>query len=622
MSRESARRGFGAMELAWAGAAAVAIGATLVLAAPDTTLEDFFQPGTQPGMMIDPTLAENACSFCHGGYDSHTEPYFGWKSSMMGQAWRDPIFLAAFSIANQDAAFAGDLCLRCHTPNGWLNGRSVPTTGDDLLEEDFQGVTCSVCHRMADPVYVSGQSPEADWSILTDLAAVSEVPQDLHSAQYVIDPYDRRRGPFQLTDMFYHQWEQSPFHADSRMCATCHDVSNPLFERGPGGTYVLGPTDTRHSTGRRADMFPIERTYSEWAQSEFALGPIDMGGRFGGNKLEVSSCQDCHMPDASGYGARPTFGAEYRDDVPTHGFAGANSWGVRAARASVGEAVSGVTMPMVEASEARNLALMQAAADLHVSRPMGVFDPDTLLVRVVNQSGHKLPTGYPEGRRMWLNVRFYDASNALIAERGVYNPTTAAFDGTGTKVYQAKLGLDASMSALTGKPQGPGFHFALNNTWFFDNRIPPRGFTNAGFASVQAAPVAYTYQDGQYWDNTLYEIPAGAMRADVSLLHQTTTKEFIEFLRDTNTTDSRGIVAYEIWEALGKSAPVTMATVSVSLSACGADFDGSGEVDVLDFLDFIDAFGQGLPRADVNADGMVDVLDVLDFFDAFGVCLG
>ena len=620
MPNPSRRRAIAAPELLWAGGAIAAIGVTIAVAAPDTTLDDFFQPGTQPGMMIEPTLASEACQFCHGNYDAHTEPYFGWKSSMMGQAWRDPIFLAAFSIANQDAAFAGDLCLRCHTPNGWVNERSVPTTGEDLLQEDFQGVTCSICHRMADPVYVPGQSPDADWSILTDLAAVSEVPEDVHNAQYVIDPYDRRRGPFQLTDMFYHQWEKSPFHADSRMCASCHDVSNPLFERTPGGTYVLGPTNTPHSTGLRNDMFPIERTYSEWAQSAFAQGPIDMGGRFGGNKLEVSSCQDCHMPDASGYGARPALGAEYRDDVPTHGFAGANSWGVRAARASVGEEESGVTMPMVEASEARNLALMQAASDLHALKPMGLFDPATLLVRVVNQSGHKLPTGYPEGRRMWLNVRFYNAANTMIAERGIYNPATAAFDGAGTKVYQAKLGLDAAMATLTGKPQGPGFHFALNNTWFLDNRIPPRGFTNAGFASIQAAPVAYTYQDGQYWDNSLYEIPAGAVRAEVALLHQTTTKEFIEFLRDANTTDARGIVAYELWEALGKSAPVTMASTTIDLTLCNADFNADGSTDVLDFLDFFDAFGQELPASDVNADGLIDVLDVLDFFDAFGAC--
>lgn len=61
---------------------------------------------------------------------------------------------------------------------------------------------------------------------------------------------------------------------------------------------------------------------------------------------------------------------------------------------------------------------------------------------------------------------------------------------------------------------------------------------------------------------------------------------------------------------------------------CPGDFNNNGEVDVLDFLDFFDAFGQcdGQPapcpdesvNADFNGDTFVDVLDFLDFFDAFG----
>ena len=61
---------------------------------------------------------------------------------------------------------------------------------------------------------------------------------------------------------------------------------------------------------------------------------------------------------------------------------------------------------------------------------------------------------------------------------------------------------------------------------------------------------------------------------------------------------------------------------------CLADFNGDGEIDVLDFLDFLDAFGQceNQPapcptpdvNADLNADTIVDILDFLDFLDAFG----
>ena len=63
--------------------------------------------------------------------------------------------------------------------------------------------------------------------------------------------------------------------------------------------------------------------------------------------------------------------------------------------------------------------------------------------------------------------------------------------------------------------------------------------------------------------------------------------------------------------------------------SCPVDVNGDTEADVLDFLDFIDAFGacDGQPApcagasgvsADFNGDTSVDVLDFLDFIDAFG----
>ena len=41
----------------------------------------------------------------------------------------------------------------------------------------------------------------------------------------------------------------------------------------------------------------------------------------------------------------------------------------------------------------------------------------------------------------------------------------------------------------------------LNNVVVKDNRIPPRGFTNAAFEAFDGAPVGATYADGQYWDD-------------------------------------------------------------------------------------------------------------------------
>ena len=93
-----------------------------------TTLRDFDMPGTQPfesGILNPP----EACAACHGGYDETIEPFYNWQGSMMAQASLDLLFEANMAIANQDAPDSGDLCLRCHLPRGWLQGRSVPTDG-------------------------------------------------------------------------------------------------------------------------------------------------------------------------------------------------------------------------------------------------------------------------------------------------------------------------------------------------------------------------------------------------------------------------------------------------------------------------------------------------------------
>ena len=160
------------------------------------------------------------------------------------------------------------------------------------------------------------------------------------------------------------------------------------------------------------------------------------------------------------------------------------------------------------------------------------------------------------------------------------------------------------MSAATGIPEGPGFHFAVNNAWYKDNRIPPRGFTNAGFESVQAAPVGHTYEDGQYWDDTRFAIPAGATQAEVYVWYQLASREYIEFLRDENVTDNSGQVLYDAWVATGRSAPVEMDEVTIALDPAGgcnlADIaEPFGVLDLTDINTFIAGFTTQDPVADV-----------------------
>lgn len=606
-----------ARTLAWAGGVTGAAAfVTLTFAEPTqvpTTLEDFFLDGTQPETLNHPIVDATACATCHGLYDEVHEPWTNWTASMMGQAARDPLFHACLAIANQDAAFAGDLCIRCHTPGGWLAGNSTPTDGSALSGADMQGVSCNFCHRMVDPDYKPGVSPPADQGILTALGAI---PPNPHSGNFVVDPDDVRRGPFDMgPDFFYHEWAQSPFHQDSAMCATCHDVSNPVYTRQPDGSYTLNDLDTAHPSQSKYDMFPVERTYSEWAMSAFAVAPIDMGGRFGGNKLEVSTCQDCHMPDVTAQGCRfePP-----RDDMPLHSFNGGNNWVLAAIRNLYDDSETYLSEASVNQSIARAEEMLRNASDMELTH-----SGSDLIVRVINQSGHKLPTGYPEGRRMWVNVRFYDAADALILEHGAYDNATADLVTTDTKVYEGKLGMDAHAAGASGRPVGESFHFVLNNEWLKDNRIPPRGFTNAGFESVQAAPVGAAYADGQCWDDTAYAVPANAARAEVRTFYQTASKEYIEFLRDENTTNTAGQVLYEQWELLGKSPPVEMDFAELAFAPpCPADLNPPGNPDgVLNFFDvatFLGLYNAQDPAADFAAPfGTFNFFDIASFIAAY-----
>ncbi|MBD3169226.1 MAG: T9SS type A sorting domain-containing protein [candidate division Zixibacteria bacterium] len=93
--------------------------------------------------------------------------------------------------------------------------------------------------------------------------------------------------------------------------------------------------------------------------------------------------------------------------------------------------------------------------------------------------------------------------------------------------------------------------------------LPPRGFTNAAFDSVGSPPVAYTYNDGQYWDDTEYMIPGSAAMITATLYYQTTCKEYVEFLRDENVTNDWGDIMYNLWETNGRGAPEVMRSDTV-----------------------------------------------------------
>ena len=257
-----------------------------------------------------------------------------------------------------------------------------------------------------------------------------------------------------------------------------------------------------------------------------------------------------------------------RTDLALHDLTGGNTFMPKLVRAAY---PSEVNSAAIDSGISRARAMLKKAATLQVFEEL-----PNLRVRVTNETGHKLPSGYPEGRRVWINVRMYDAGWNLVAEYGAYDTASAELTTSDTKVYEAKLGMSADVQAASGKSNeadGSSFHFALNNVVVKDNRIPPRGFTNANFKSIQSPPVGTTYPDGQYWDETVFDLAPSTVWYEVNLYYQSVSKDYATFLRDNNTTNATGTNLYSGWLANGKCIPelmqrvVSPAPLSVELSA-------------------------------------------------------
>jgi hypothetical protein len=525
--------------------------ATGVLADPvvQTTLDDFLLPGSQPGESGN-LEHPSKCDNCHGGYDRAVEPAFNWRGSMMAQAARDPLFYACLAVANQDAPESGDLCIRCHSPAGWLEGRSSPTDGSALNNNDREGVQCDFCHKLVKPTEI-GVNPypgDGDYTLSTYpqdqsyLSSIELIPGWSANGMYVADANNAKRGPF-VDAVARHQMLYSPFHPEANLCGTCHDVSNPAFS-GSGEGYTPNDLGKPAPSFDPQAMFPVERTFSEWKMSEY------------GNPASTTTCQDCHMKDVTGYGCNKK-GAPLRNNLPLHDLTGGNT--------TIPELVAAL-YPDEVSIDALDAGVQRARGMLEKSASMSVSHSDLggqylVTVTVTNETGHKLPSGYPEGRRLWLNLQAFDEAGNLIQEFGGYDAISAQLDEATTKVYEIKPGVSHRLASITPLEAGPSFHFVINDTVYKDNRIPPRGFTNASFEAIQSPPVGHSYADGQYWDETEFVVQGATAYVTARLYYQATSKEYVEFLRDENTTNDWGDKFYDMWATHGKSAPAAMATI-------------------------------------------------------------
>jgi len=122
--------------------------------------------------------------------------------------------------------------------------------------------------------------------------------------------------------------------------------------------------------------------------------------------------------------------------------------------------------PMVNALRQgmkRSVALLLSAAKLEVVAGR-TNDSVNTIVRVVNLTGHKLPTGFSEGRRMWVNIVGKNSSGEIVFQSGVYDSLSKELlHDSQLKVYEAETGMSPRWAAQLGFQAGISFIAALND---------------------------------------------------------------------------------------------------------------------------------------------------------------
>jgi hypothetical protein len=407
------------------------------------------------------------------------------------------------------------------------------------------------------------------------------------SGQYFVSSGSEKRAGF-ADATARHRMFYSRYHKSKYFCATCHDVSNPVLANlGRSGlTDQSEGKDLITEQYSAARYFHVERTFSEFMLSAYGRTGAATNPEFRAQGAPdiayVNKCQDCHMRDVAGAGTNKR-DAVYRPDgskehpnsgQPLHDLTGGNTWislilasldpngpvydarnvqildkgpGVLTLDLNAGESpkVNGAALKAGSDRALQQLALAGTILDLN-------YNPDTgaTSFKVQNNTGHKLISGFPEGRRMFVNIKGY-TNGQLAFEVNPYDYTFGTLKGLPTapagypslgpnEYYNDHLVYEVQVSSsITGEDKT--FHFVLADKRYKDNRIPPKGFALADSYERLSEPVwngasAPTYfSAAEYaggYDQVSLNLPAAADSLVVTLYYQGTSREYIEFLRD------------------------------------------------------------------------------------------
>lgn len=496
------------------------------------------------------------CATCHqpgspntsallDAHGNDVSPVTLWRSTMMGNAARDPFWRAKVSAeisANPHLqSIIEDKCTTCHSPLGRTEAIYQGSSGYTIAEMEsdplgLDGVSCTSCHQIKSDNLGTSSSFSGHYIIENDRIIYGPFTNPLTMPM---------QNTVNYTPQFGEQTHQS------ELCATCHTLFTPYVD----------------NDGNIVGEAPEQTPYLEWKNSIYPAQDIE--------------CQTCHMPkldEAVVISNRPS-SLSARSDFARHYFVGGNVYMLRILQkfgAEIGVTASSVHFDSTIARTQR--LLKNETADLTVQYEW--LGMDTLLARVAikNKSGHKFPTAYPS-RRAWLHLELKDEQNAILFESGGWDPEAgdiAGLDSTYEPHYAViKRNDEVQVYQAVMKDVDDKVNYTLLRAagYLKDNRIPPQGFTVNGPAYDSTAIEGFAAEDASFNNNgsgsdTVYYKIGGIDKNSnymltVRLLYQTLSPRFVQNLLQYNTPEVQTFKSY--YEQV-PNLPLTIDSVALQIS--------------------------------------------------------
>lgn len=476
-----------------------------------------------------------SCAICHSSNmstvlyhnGSDVSPVTHWRSTMMGNASKDPFWRAI--VAEEVHKFPQlqqtieSTCTKCHSPMGYteaiFNGQqhySMAQMKADPIAND--GVSCTACHQIKENNFGMVSSYSGNYLIENDSINYGPYPDPDTQAMFSVIGFKP---------------VYSPHVNKSELCATCHTLFTPFID----------------NQGNIAGMFAEQTPYIEWKNSVYPAQDIQ--------------CQDCHMPvinDGIDIATIPPGHQVLRSPFWQHKFVGGNVYMLNLFKENIN--ALGLTASAQHLDTTISFAeynLVNEAIDLSLTADVL---QDSLIIKlgIENKTGHKIPSGIPF-RRMWVHLKIEDANSNVIFESGNWD-ATGEISGLNSdyephyNVITQENQVQIYEGVFVDVDQSVTYTLLRASQYIKDNRIPPKGFVTShpGYDTTAIFGDALSDPDfnkagsleGTGSDFITYKIPAMPQQTysiSAQICFQSIKPAIVEYLRNINEPDINQFVA-------------------------------------------------------------------------------